>query len=158
MMLQLADDSVIALAILATGGGELFHLIDAHQSFDENIYKLHKESEFLHRNNQRFKFLTQTALHELRRLPIHQLAFGGVGAAFSFGRFDGNFIEFLAAIRADAGRFARIVFIGAASFGDRHNARAFRIRIFERPFQRAMHDQIGIAANRRGEMRVFVEG
>ena len=31
-------------------------------------------------------------------------------------------------------------------------------RIFERPFQRAMHDQIRVAANRRSEMRVFLGG
>ena len=30
--------------------------------------------------------------------------------------------------------------------------------MFERPFERAMHDQIGIAPDRRGEMRVLVEG
>ena len=39
----------------------------------------------------------------------------------------------------------------------RHAHRRYR-RIFERPFQRAMNDQVRVAANGRGEMRVLLRG
>src|SRR6202041_994161 len=97
-------------------------------------------------DDQAFVFLAEMLFHELRGLPVDEFAFGSGGAAFGFGRFGGDFFELRIGIDDIFGFW-----------------RGFRIRrrdfvwMNERPFQRAMHDEIGIAANRRSEMRVLLE-
>src|SRR6202795_4540829 len=95
---RLRDDGMVALAVGAPLPGDFLEAVDAHETFDENLEKLDKEPEFLHRNNQRVKFLAETAFHELRGLPVHQLALGSVGAALGFRAFRRDLIEFDAAI------------------------------------------------------------
>src|SRR5579871_4214987 len=86
-----ADDGMIALAEKAALAGGFFQPVDAHQAFHKYFYQLDEESEFLHGNNQRVIFLAEMAFHELRGLPIHQLAFGAIGAALGFGTFRSDF-------------------------------------------------------------------
>src|ERR1700743_1449686 len=84
--------------------------------------------------------------HELRGLPVDEFAFGPGGAAFGFGRFGGDFFEMRVGINHSFG-FWR---------GLRIRRRRF-VWMSKRPFQSAMDDEIGIAANRRSEMRVLLE-
>src|ERR1700735_5238139 len=96
--MRLADDGVIAVAKYAALAGSLFEAVDADEAFDEDVDELDEESEFLHGNNQRVVFVAEMLLHELRRLPFHELALGAIGTALGFGAFSGDFAELRAAI------------------------------------------------------------
>ena len=101
------NDGVVALAVEDLLAGELLDAVDGHQALDKDFHQLDEESEFLHGNNQRVVLLAQMLLHELRRLPGHQFALGGFGAALGLGGFHGDGVEFAAAIRAERGVFLR---------------------------------------------------
>ena len=96
--------------------------------------------------NEAVVFLAEVLLHELRGFPVDEFAFGTGGAAFGFGRFGGDFFELRVGIDDGFGL--------GADFGLRR--RRF-VGMSKRPFQSAMDDEIGIAADRRSEMRVLVE-
>jgi len=93
-----ANDRVIALAVKNLFAGQLLDSRDGHDALDEDLHQLDEESEFLHRNDQRVVLLAQMLLHELRRLPGHQFALGGFGAALGLGSFLGDGLEFAAAV------------------------------------------------------------
>src|SRR5436190_23981263 len=84
--------------------------------------------------------------HEVRGLPVDQFALGAGGATLGFGGFDGHFFELL--LRIDEGF--------SVMQGLWRGGRGF-LGMIERPFQCAMYDEVGIAANRRGEVCVLVE-
>ena len=145
---------MVALAIDGALSGYFFEAINTDQAFDENFHQFDEETEFLHGNNQRVVFLAETAFHELRGLPFHQFALGGFGAALGFGTFRCDFFELGAAIGSEHRN--RFTICGA---GSRRRCTQRRNRgIIERPFEAAMNDQVGIAPNRRSEMRVFLHG
>src|SRR3989442_15613527 len=87
--------------------------------------------------------------HELSGFPVHEFAFGAIGAALRFGRFRSDFFEALARI----GRG-----LSASRRGGEHlgSCRAI-LRVIERPFQNAMNDVGGTPPNGRSEMRVLPE-
>src|SRR5712692_9481907 len=87
------DDGVIALAIDATRVCRFFQGVDGQQPFHEHLEKLDKAPVFLNGDDQRIVFLAQVLFHELRRLPIHQLALGAISSAFGFGSFRRNLLE-----------------------------------------------------------------
>jgi hypothetical protein len=72
---RFSDDCVIALAIRAALPRDFLEAIDADQALDEDFDELDEKSELLHGNDQSVVFFTEMAFHELRRLPLHQLAF-----------------------------------------------------------------------------------
>ena len=74
--------------------------------------------------------------HEADLLPLHQLALGVVGAALAFGRVARDLRQVLGQLL--------LALLGHAAVA--------------RLAQRAMHDEVGIAADRRGEVRVAVGG
>src|SRR6266478_6369663 len=81
------DDGVVALAEDAAGAGGLFKGVDGEKAFDENFEELDEAAEFLDRNDQGVVLLAEMVFHELRSFPVHQFAFGTVGAALGFGSF-----------------------------------------------------------------------
>src|ERR1700735_714452 len=85
--IRFSDDSVILFAIHAALAGKFLQAVDTYQPFDENLNQFDEKSELLHRNNQRFVFFAEMALHELSGLPFHQFALGGISAAFRLGTF-----------------------------------------------------------------------
>ena len=121
------------------------------------VDQLDEESEFLHGNNQRVVFLAEMAFHELRCFPFHEFALGAIGAALGFRTLRGDF-------GSSTRRYGPMV--GTDSTFDCLRPRAgasgtrgpWRVRIFQRPLQHAMNDQVRIAANGRSEMRVFLRG
>jgi len=141
-------DRVILLAVENVLAGEFRDAVDGDHAFDEDFRQLDEETEFLHGDDQRVVLLAEMLLHELRGFPGHQFALGGFGAALGLGRFRGDGFEFAAAIRAECGFFLTWTGVGGG----------LRLGMIERPLQDAMHDQVGIAADRRSEMRVLVEG
>jgi hypothetical protein len=62
---------VIAFAENDAPAGGILERVDRQQTLDKYLKQLNKASKLLHRNNQRFVFLTEMRFHELRRLPIH---------------------------------------------------------------------------------------
>ena len=84
--------------------------------------------------------------HELRGLPVAQFAFGGSCAPFRFGSFRGKFFQLFVAVN-DSFRVRSGMRIGWRALSG----------VRKRPLQRAVHDQVRIAANRRSKVRVFVE-
>lgn len=84
--------------------------------------------------------------HELSGFPVAQFAFGACGAAFGLGGFHGDGFELGMGIE---NRFSGAS--GARIRGGRRSG------MFERPFQDAMDDEIGVPANGRSEMGVLVE-
>src|SRR6202030_2853570 len=69
---RLGDNHVVALAKRAPHPRDFLQPVYTHEPLDEKFDQFHEESELLHGNNQRLVFLTEMALHELRRLPFHQ--------------------------------------------------------------------------------------
>src|SRR5437879_8478876 len=88
-------------------------------------------------------------LHELRGLPVHQFAFGGLGAALGFGGFRGDFFQLGAGI--ESGIFSN------RRPGRRACRSGPRVWMRKSPLENAMDNQIRIAADGRGEVGVFVE-
>ncbi len=84
---------MIAFAKNDTHARCIFQSIDRQQPLDENFEQLDKTPKFLHRNDQRFVFLSEMRFHELCCLPIHQFALGPVGAAFRFRRFRSDLLK-----------------------------------------------------------------
>src|SRR5438270_543809 len=82
--------------------------------------------------------------HELRGLPVDQFALGAGGATLGFGGFDGHFFELL--LRIDEG-FSVMQGLWRRGRG--------LLEMIERPFQCAMYDEVGIAANSRRRGRVL---
>ena len=97
--MRLGDNRMIALAEGASLSGEFFQAIDADQPFDKDFHQFDEKSELLNGYDQRVVLLAQMAFHELRRLPFHQLALGGFGAAFRFRTLRSDFLKFDAAVR-----------------------------------------------------------
>src|SRR5439155_15227575 len=100
----------------------------------------------LYGDNQPLVFVAEMLFHELRGLPIAQFAFGGSRTPFRFGSFRGKFFQLFVAVN-DGFRVRRGMRIGWSALS----------WMRKRPLQRAVHDQVRIAANRRSKMRVFVE-
>src|ERR1700737_1764673 len=98
-----ANDRVVALAVKNLLAGQFLDARDGHDALYKDFRQLDEESEFLHGSDQRVVLLAQMLLHELRRLPGHQFALGGFGAAFSLGSFLSDGFEFAAAIGAEGG-------------------------------------------------------
>ncbi len=149
---MLADDGVIAVAIEALLAGKFLQPVDTDEAFHENVDEFDEETELLHGDDQRVIFLAEMAFHELGGLPLDEFAFGGVRPALRFRAFRGDAFEFGAAVGAEH-RYGFFF----AGFHD-NGAGGLRRGIFERPFQDAMHDEVGIAADGRREMGVFLDG
>src|ERR1700677_1269420 len=79
-VVRLRHDGMVAVAINAPLPRRFLETVDADQAFDEDLHEFDEESEFLHGYDQSLVLLAQVAFHELRRLPIHQFALGGIGA------------------------------------------------------------------------------
>src|SRR3989442_13165284 len=88
-------------------------------------------------------------LHQLPCFPVHQFAFGGLGAALSFGGFRGDFFQLGAGI--ESGIFSNM------RPGRRTCRSGPRVWMRKSPLENAMDDQIRIAADGGGEVGVFVE-
>src|SRR6202041_216129 len=101
--IRFSDDSVIPFAIHAALAGKFLQTVDTDESFDENFDQFNEKSELLHRNNQRFVFFAEMALHELSRLPFHQFALRGISAPLRLGTFRNTFLRFCAPIGTDSG-------------------------------------------------------
>src|SRR5271156_571739 len=150
--IRLADNRMVAVVIRTPLRGKFLQPVNAHQSFHENFHQLHKKSELLHGNNQRLIFLAQMALHELRRLPFHHSAPPPPPPPLRFRAFCGDILQFHAPVwpQHRHGFLFPLARVFQVSAQRRH------VRIFQRPFQRPVHDQIRIAPDRRREMRVFL--
>ncbi len=140
------DYGVIALAIKTASAGNFVKGIDGDEAFDEDIEEFDEAAVFLHGDDEGIVFVAQVLLHELRGLPGNELALGGGGAALGFGSFGGDFFQMLLRIKSGFDADGRLDVRGG-----------LRLRIGECPFEDAMNDEIGIAANGRGEMRVLIE-
>ncbi len=81
------DDGVIAFAQHATRAGKFFQSADRKKAFDENFEEFDEAAKLLDRNDQAVVFLAEMLLHELSGFPVHEFAFGAIGAALGFGGF-----------------------------------------------------------------------
>jgi len=137
---------VIAFAIDAAGVSGFFDGGDGEQAFDEDFEEFDEAAVFLHGDDEGIVLVAEMLLHELCGFPNDELAFGSSGATLGFGSFCGDFFEMLQRIdggfHADRGLDVR----GHRGLG-----------IGERPFQDAVNDQVGIAADGRSEVSVLVE-
>ena len=139
---------MVALAVDTTGAGRFFERGDWQQSFHKNFEELDEAAELLNRDDQSFVFLAEVLFHELRGLPIHQLALGRIGAALGLGGFRGDFLE--ACVRIQ-GRFR------STRRDDMRFARESFRPMLEGPLQDAVDDEVRVAADRRCEMGVLIE-
>jgi hypothetical protein len=140
------DDSAIALAKDAAGARGFFERADGKKTFDEEIEKLDEASVFLNGNDEAVELVAEPLLHVLRGFPGDEFALGGSGTALGLGSFRGNFLEMLLGIERG---------FGADDGLDERGRRG--VRMSDGPFQDAMDDEIGITANGRSEVGVFVE-
>src|SRR5204862_7772075 len=81
------DDGVIALAKDAAGTGEFLQRVDGKKAFDEDFEQFDEAAVFLDGNDQAVVFLAEMFFHELSGFPVHEFAFGAIGAAFGLGGF-----------------------------------------------------------------------
>src|SRR5947207_841049 len=88
-------------------------------------------------------------LHELSGFPVHQFAFGAIGAALGFGGFRGDFFK---------GLVRRENSFSASQRGGVH-LRCWRstVGILERPFQNPVNNEVRITPNGRSEVGVLVK-
>ena len=86
-----ADNGVIPFAVKTMRSCLFFQTVQGNEALDKNLHQLDKETKLLHGDDQGLIFIPKMPFHELRGLPIDQLTFGGVGAPFSFRRFQGNY-------------------------------------------------------------------
>src|SRR5436309_8260558 len=87
--------------------------------------------------------------HELSGFPVHEFAFGAIGAALRFGRFRSDFFEALARIE----RCLSAARCGGVHLGSWRSI----LWMLQRPFQNAMNDEVRISPNGRSEMGVLTE-
>jgi len=123
------DDGVVALAIDAAGVGSFLDGGDGQQAFDKDFEEFDEAAVFLHGDDERFVFVAEMLLHELRGLPTDEFAFGAGGPALGLGSFGGNFLQMLQ--RIDGG-------FGADDGLDVGRRGRFGIR--QRPFEDAVND------------------
>src|SRR5215831_186232 len=140
-----SDDGVIVLAIDAAGLDGPFERVDGQQTLHKDVEEFDVAAVFLDRSDEAVVLVAEMLLHELCGLPTDEFALSVGGAAFGFGSFSGNFLEMLLAVER---RLAN----GSLDVGGRL---VFGVR--DGPFEDAMNDEVGIAANGRSEVCVLVE-
>src|SRR5712691_6757952 len=86
-------DGVILLAIHAARACRFLQRVDWEQALDKHLEQLHEASKLLHGNYQSVVFLAEMLLHELRRLPVHQLALRAIRAPLRFRSLRGHFLK-----------------------------------------------------------------
>src|SRR6266481_1570613 len=121
------NNGVILLAIHAARARRFLQRVDRQQPLHKHLEQLHKAAVLLHGNNQAVVFFAEMLLHELRRLPVHQLALGAIRAALRFGSFRGYLLEL----------YMRIHNNFRPAWNVWRRRRAF-LRMLQRPLQRAM--------------------
>src|SRR5215469_15559791 len=141
-----SDDGVIVLAIDAAGLDGPFERVDRQQTLHKDVEEFDVAAVFLDRSDEAVVLVAEVLLHELRGLPTDEFALSVGGAAFGFGSFSGNFLEMLLGVERRLGANGRLDVGGRLVFGVRDG-----------PFEDAMNDEVGIAANGRSEVRVLVE-
>ena len=67
------------------------------------IGQLHEEAELGDADDQAVEVFAHTVLHEFDFLPLHQFAFGFVGAALGLAGFFGDVVKFVERNRAASG-------------------------------------------------------
>src|ERR1035437_2081550 len=105
--------------------------VDGHQAFDEQVRQFHKEAVLGGGDDQRGEILADAVGHELDLLPLDEFALGVGGAAFG--------------LRALVGQRLEVFFAGGRLAG-------------EDGAQQAVHHQVRIAADGRGEVRIGFGG
>ena len=108
------------------------HRRDVDEPLDVVLDELDEEAEGRHAGDVALELVADLVGHELHLLPLQQLALGLVGAPLHLGGVPRDLRQILGLLLALLG-------------GERRVARGA---------QRAVDDEIGIAADRRGEMRV----
>ena len=121
MLRSLADDLA---GIFAVGKAVAHEAVDGRQALDEHVFEFHKEAVLGHADNQGRKFFADAILHEFDLLPLHQLAFGIVGAALGLAADLGQIVQLLFSIgnlywTAARARFSLPSAIGFRSFSSR---------------------------------------
>src|ERR1700690_4214366 len=149
--MRLAYDGVVAVAVHALLAGKLLQAVDAHKPLHENIHQFHEKTEFLHGNNQRVILLAEMTFHKLSGFPFDELSLGCIGSALRLRAFRSDSLKLHTAVRPQH----RYGFFLSGPHYD--CAGSLRCRIFERPLQDAMHDQVRIAPDGRCEMSVFLD-
>ena len=116
------------------------------KSFNKNIKEFDKAAVFLDGNDQAIEFVAKMILHNCAVFQSMSSR-SAVAARRSVSEVScGNFLEMV--LRVERG------FCADNGLDER---RRRSIGMSESPFEDAMNDEIGITANRRSEVRVFVE-
>jgi len=150
--------------------------------FDEQVGEFDEEAELGDAGDQAVEVFAHAVLHELDLLPLHEFALGFVGATLGVAGFLGDVVEFVEWMGPPSGASAsrcaawsrRLDHGEGAASGSGPSARAggrrrycraamilqpalhhpFFLPNFQYCFQNSMHDQVGIAADGRGEVRI----
>src|SRR5271167_480576 len=140
------DDGVVAFAIEAVGACGFFECVDGEEAFDEDVKELDKATVFLDGDDQGVILIAKMLFHELRGFPGDEFALGVGGATLGLGSFGSDFLKVIQRIKS-----------GLDADGGLDLSGRFCVGIGERPFEYAMNDQIGIAADGGGEVGVLLE-
>ena len=119
--------AAVEIAVVVVG-----HAGDVHQALDEVLDQLDEQPERRHARDVAVELVADLVGHEPHLAPLQQFPLGVVGAALALGGVPRDLGQFLVDLLAP-----RLVDPAAA-------VRA----------QQTVHDQVGIPANRRGEVRV----
>ncbi len=136
-----------------------------HQTLDEHLFQFHEEAEFGHADDQSLELFADAVLHELHLLPFQQFAFGVGGHALGAAGTVGDFVQFVFRHRPAQRRSALDASLAALAFGPalrpgrrvllgKRRRDAALAAFTQNGFEHTMHDQVGIAPDGRGEMRI----
>ena len=117
-----------------------------HQAFDENIVKLNKQTEACHRGDRRDKFVADLVLHVFAFQPVDHAITCGIRAPFSHRRVFAEAQHVVHVVRINLG-LGQLRRIGLLLY-------ALMLGITDQVTNTAMHEQIWVAPNRRGEVSI----